>query len=208
MEEDDDLGSARILSFEQARTRLSRFWELLAQLPHRALDRYKRQVAARFALPSARFRSTAIQELMVDEVRRAARDDLFRRRGRWVLRADDNLIVQFKKVTAGGRTINLPTPAALQWETQLNLPGIPSAMRVTLGYRLNCTNTEVAEVCLIARDGDTVIWRESIESQSSQLTIATPIRATESRPVVRRLAAKPEALAARVTKKKDRKRGD
>lgn len=180
--------------------KLDRFWELLTGLPHRALHRYKRQFAAKLGQPSGRFRSNSIHEIMIDEIRKAAGESLFRGRGRWVLRADDDLIVQFKKIDASGRTSNIPTKAAQEWQTQLNLPGMPPAMRVTLGYRLDKMNTEVVDVCLVARDGDRIIWRESLDGQQDMF--ATPLRTATAKPAAKKLAAKKEAIEARGVKKK------
>jgi hypothetical protein len=207
MTKDEPGESARILSFAQVQKRLTQYWETLAELPHRALERYKRQIASRFSQPSGRFRSNALHELMIDELRPVAGDSLITARGRSLLRAGDDLVVQFKKIDGSGRTSNVPTAAALAWETQLHLPGIPPAMRLTLGYRLDKASTEVVEVSLIARDGDAIIWRENVTSQA-QLALTTPIRTANARPAVKKLAAKPAALVARGAKKKERKRGD
>lgn len=207
MNPDEGVASARILSYPQAKSRLQKHWVALAQLPHRALDQYKKHIARKLAQPSGRLRSTAIHDFMINELRILFASDVFRKSGRWLLRASQDLVVQFKKVDSSGRTSNYPTATARAFDTQMLFSIFPPGMRVTLGYRLNKTNTEVVEVSLIARDGDQIVWRESLEAQSQ---LAMPIHAVK-KVAVKKFAAKKEATEARgvTTKKnKDKKRGD
>lgn len=211
MTTEDNPDSARIFDFDEVRARLSKHWMTLAGLPHKALDRYKR-MARRFAQPSARFRSNSIHELMVDEMRKIAGESIFSSGGRSVLRADNDLVVQFKKIDSQGRTKNIKTTASDGWNTQqLGLPGIPDTMRVTLGYRLNRLNTEVIDVSMVARDGDQIIWRENMSSNLDMFA-AEPIAAATATTAVKatkKLSAKSEAVAARgAVKKKTTKHED
>lgn len=180
--------------------RLEGHWAILAELPRRALEKYKRYVASRLAQPSGRLRATAIHDFMIDELRTVFGHDVIKRKGRWLLRAKD-VVLQFKKVDSKGRTSNYPTPTARAYETQLDLPGIPRGTRVTLGYRLNKDNTEVVEVCMVARDGDQIIWREEVQTNQETL----PIRVSTPRPAAQKVQAKKEALESRGVKKKDKK---
>jgi hypothetical protein len=197
---------ARILSFDEVRARLEQYWDVLADLPHRALARYKRHLAAHLAQPSGRLRSTAIHDFMIDELRDAAGDNMVLSRGRWLLRAANDCVLQCKKVDAKGRTSNYPTSAALEFETQTEFPGMPRGTRVTLGYRLNKEKTEVVEVCIVARDGNTLLWREDVKANQTALPI--PVNASAQRPAANRLRPKKEASEARgVGEKKDKKHG-
>jgi hypothetical protein len=184
----------RILSFDEVRARLAKHWDVLAELPHVAFKKYKKRFASALAQPSSRFRSTTIHEIIVDEARRLFNSNVVKARGRWLLTAATDLVLQFKKVNARGRTSNIPTDAALQFATQLDLPGIPSGTRVTLGYRLNREGTEVLDVRLVATNGNVTIWNE--EMTTNQMSVPVPMVAPKPAiaPPPRRLRAKPEVV--------------
>jgi hypothetical protein len=201
MDGESSVQSARILSYEQVQKRLEKYWKTLEQLPRRALAKYKKHVAAKLAQPSGRLRATAMHDFMIDELRVLFGADLIYSNGRWLLQPSQDLVVQFKKVNSKGRTSNYPTQTALNFETQLLLPGFPTCMRITCGYRLDKTNTEVADVSLIARDGDRVVWHESLEPQ---LPLLAPMRANAKQPA-KKLSAKKEVADARGVAKKVKK---
>jgi hypothetical protein len=135
-----------------------------------------------------------MHDLIVDEARRIFKTNVVKARGRWLLTAATDLVLQFKKVNGRGRTSNIPTDAALEFATQLELPGIPSGTRVTLGYRLNREGTEVQDVRLVATNGIALIWNE--EMTTNQLSLPAPILASKPSavPPPRRLRAKAEAI--------------
>jgi hypothetical protein len=204
MADDNDGNGPRILTFDEVRQRLGRHWDWLAHLPHRALRRYLQRAAGLVAQPSRRFRSTIIQEIMVDDARRTFTQDVVLARGRWLLRAASDLVLQFKKVNSKGRSSNYPTAGALDFVTQLELPNMPRGTRVTLGYRLNRLGTEVAAVRLVAVDGSFMLWNEEIVA-SNQGTLALPVPGLGTAAPTRRLRARPDAIAARRLKAKPTK---
>jgi len=200
------------LTFEEVRDRLSGCWNDLADLPARALAKFKRHVASSLVAPSGRLRSTAIHDYMINELRLMLNDlglvgglDLIHSRGRWLLRGRD-VLVQFKKIDKRGHASNYPTDAAMAFnQTQFQMPGLARSMRVTLGYRLDKTNSEVVEVSLVAFDNNKRIWRESVEAQ---LPLPLPIHtstATPAKAPARTFKPKKEALEARGTENKDKK---
>lgn len=55
----------------------------------------------------------------------------------WLFEAAD-VVVRFKKMDEDGRTANYPTPQAIKFDKQLELPGSPfPPIRITAGYTLD-----------------------------------------------------------------------
>ncbi len=185
-------GASRIiLSASEVKSALSKYWKRLADLPARALARFKKIA---ITLPPARLRSTAIQAFMIDELRTAYGDDVIDVGGRSLLRVNEQLVVQCRKIDGHGRTKNIPTERARHFNEQLLLPGFPPGMRVTLGYRLTRDQTTVAEVSLVARQGNDIIWREDLHHSTAMLPL---VSGTAARRLAPRLHAKPDALEER-----------
>lgn len=188
---------ARILTVDEAKKALVGHWKKLADLPSRALAKFKKHIATAITLPSARLRSTSIHDFMIDDLRATYGEDVVSVGGRSLLRVSADLVLQCKKIDGRGRTKNIPTKRARAFNEQLCLPGFPPGMRVTLGYRLTRDQTAVAEVSLVARQGDEIVWREDMHNGTGLLPIvSTPV---QRRPAPR-LQAKPDAIAARGAK--------
>ena len=89
-------------------------------------------------------------------------------------------------------------------------PVAPPSIRATVGYRLNRAGTEVIEVSMVARNGDDIVWRESIDanlplvgihdSMSNHTQTTSAVRGRKNPSV--RMKPKQEAKEARPTAKK------
>jgi hypothetical protein len=126
-------------------------------------------------------------------------------RRRWVLRAAPEIVVQFKKLNSKGLPANYPTAAALAYQSQQLLKDFPPGMRLTLGYTLNDTATEVVEVRLVAQDGRRTIISEELEtSQASLYPLFAETKAAKGSG--RKYHAKKDAQAERDARKKNDKK--
>ena len=77
---------------------------------------------------------------------------------------DNQVLIRFKKLNERGGSNNFPTNRSLQFNENLDLPGIPSGLRVDVGYVLNDLETAINSIMVSYRKGDEVIWTYDIES--------------------------------------------
>jgi len=69
------------------------------------------------------------------------------------------IVVRFKKMDEDGRTRNYPTKQALAFDRQLELPGIPpKPVRLTAGYLLDPSGTELVRAQISRPEGRSVLW--------------------------------------------------
>lgn len=70
-----------------------------------------------------------------------------------------SVVVRFKKMDEDGRTRNYPTKQALDFDKQLDLPGIPQKpVRLTAGYLLDASGTELVRSQISRPEGRGVLW--------------------------------------------------
>lgn len=77
----------------------------------------------------------------------------------------DELVFRYKKGNANGLSSNIGTQAALDFNDpneSLDLFDLPDICRVDVAYRLNDLETLFADVLIVARDNDRVLWSYSI----------------------------------------------
>ena len=143
-----------ILSQSAVQRRLRSFESKLADAVRRAWHRYMTTIAPAFKhVPLPRLRANAVQALIIEEVLELFPDRVFRARGRSLLWIAEDLIVQFKKLDRRGRPRNYPTQTALAFDAQLEIPGVPSATRATIGYELDKLGTQIAALSVVLQDG-------------------------------------------------------
>lgn len=76
---------------------------------------------------------------------------------------DDRVLFRFKKADDEGLTRNVPTQLALAFhDHDADLFGLPEVSRVDVAYVLNKLETEVNDIIVVGRDGDTVVWSFSL----------------------------------------------
>jgi hypothetical protein len=163
-----------IISADAAFAALGRHIDDLAQIPFRAWERYRADIAPAMAAPPKRLRSTAMQALMVAEMEAAFGGEVRHRKGRSLLCTVPGLVVQCKKLDARGQPQNYPTETAVRFAYQVPIPGIPPGTRLTLGYMLNTTGTAIAEVRLLAQNGKGVEWFRELTVGQIVISIMAP----------------------------------
>ncbi|MNV64573.1 hypothetical protein D3C71_1572220 [compost metagenome] len=75
----------------------------------------------------------------------------------------DQVLFRFKKGDSNGVSSNYPTQLALAFHDHANnLLGLPDVQRVDVVYRLNALETEIEDVMVVAREGERILWAESL----------------------------------------------
>lgn len=75
----------------------------------------------------------------------------------------DEVLFRFKKADLTGRTSNVATQLALAFhDHEQGLFGLPEVQRVEVVYKLNRLETQIEDVCVVARNGDVVAWEYSL----------------------------------------------
>jgi hypothetical protein len=188
----------RILSNEQVRTALQDFEPHLADAVKAAWS----QASALFRKfrfrPTARCRSTTVQELIVQEVTARFPERMFQSRGRAMMKISPGLILQFKKLDRNGRPRNYPTPCALRFERQLSIEGMPDGTRATIGYQADDLGANLVDLAVVIQDELGVADRWPLRE-----VIATvePIQAPATAPPRRRARVRAGATKRGVAKR-------
>lgn len=122
------------------------------------------------------------------------------KRGLFLLDFQDELNLRFKKLTKSKKPSNARTAQQVDFTMQLELPGMPQVVRLTLGYILDPSQTKITDILVVHHLGKKLAWEISIfNSQSSVVQIPLPNIATQQRSV--KVSAKANNLK-RQTKEK------
>lgn len=101
------------------------------------------------------------------------------RRESYIFLVKGAVAFRLKKSDARGLTSNYPTQAAIEFhDPQSQLPGLPEVARVDVVYVLNKLQTAVADVLVVAREKDEILWTLSAldaDSNVVALPVAAPI---------------------------------
>ncbi|PWR02397.1 hypothetical protein DKT77_12765 [Meridianimarinicoccus roseus] len=103
----------------------------------------------------------------------------------------DIVLFRFKKADETGRSSNDATQLALAFhDHEQDLFGLPEVQRVEVVYKLNRLETQIDDICVVARNGDQIAWEYSLLDAGEA---AVPLPLPE---------AKPERPAASIVKLK------
>ena len=103
----------------------------------------------------------------------------------------DIVLFRFKKADETGRSSNVATQLALAFhDHEQDLFGLPEVQRVEVVYKLNRLETQIDDICVVARNGDQIAWEYSLLDVGEA---AIPLPLPE---------AKPERPAASIVKLK------
>src|SRR6056297_1577189 len=102
-----------------------------------------------------------------------------------------SVLFRFKKADETGRSSNVATQLALAFhDHEQDLFGLPEVQRVEVVYKLNRLETQIDDICVVARNGDQIAWEYSLLDAGEA---AVPLPLPE---------AKPERPAASIVKLK------
>lgn len=75
----------------------------------------------------------------------------------------DTVLFRFKKANETGRSSNVATQLALAFhDHDQDLFGLPEVQRVEVVYKLNRLETQINDICVVARNGDQIAWEYSL----------------------------------------------
>ncbi len=87
----------------------------------------------------------------------------------------DMALVRIKKLNPDFTTSNYRTKAAIRFDQQQELDSIPSAPRITLGYRLNRGATAMVGLWVVFLQGNEVLWKyELVDGPEGTATHSEP----------------------------------
>ena len=89
------------------------------------------------------------------------------------------LIIRFKKSNNNGVGSNISTQAELAYcDMQTDLPGLQGLLKAEIVYGLNVTHTDIAQITVLARNGDRRLWSYNIMGSSG--AIVSPLVQSQS----------------------------
>lgn len=92
----------------------------------------------------------------------------------------DTVLFRFKKANETGRSSNVATQLALAFhDHDQDLFGLPEVQRVEVVYKLNRLETQIDDICVVARNGDQIAWEYSLLDAGEA---AIPLPMPESKP--------------------------
>jgi hypothetical protein len=131
---------------------------------------------------NARARANCLYAFMVHYARVYFADEpevtLLERRGLFLIGIANRITIRFKKLRHGKKTSNIMTHQQINFNLQLDLPGIPKAVRLTVGYILDVTQTRIKDVVVTLFQGRQLEWDFSINPQVATV-VQMPINATQ-----------------------------
>ena len=87
----------------------------------------------------------------------------------------DTVLFRFKKADETGRSSNVATQLALAFhDHEQDLFGLPEVQRVEVVYKLNRLETQINDICVVARNGDQIAWEYSL-LDADEATVPLPM---------------------------------
>jgi hypothetical protein len=102
----------------------------------------------------------------------------------------DQVLIRFKKGDAHGLSRNISTRLALKYHDPRQASLIGEVCRVEVVYQLNVLNTQVADILIVARNRDVVVWSSSIMPIGDVIQLPVPQAAPAGSPADDVLTAK------------------
>jgi hypothetical protein len=160
-------------SIEAVMERLSPALDTLDAIPRRAFQIYRAYNPEHLLDHDPRTQATCVYSHMAAEAIRqfAGRADIVERevRGLRLWMIEDHTVMRFKKMDEDGTTRNYPTKQAKAFDYMQELPGIPRLpTRITVGYVLDATETQILRVQLARPNGRRVDWCAAIIPQEAR----------------------------------------
>lgn len=92
----------------------------------------------------------------------------------------DVVLFRFKKADETGRSSNVATQLALAFHDHgEDMFGLPEVQRVEVVYKLNRLETQIDDICVVARNGDQIAWEYSL-LDAGEATIPLPLPEPET----------------------------
>ena len=150
----------------------------------------------RYALRHERTRANVLWAFIQNDADKAFENTPIRKFERYgtylfTLGESSPIVFRFKKMDEDGFSQNFPTRFSLDYNEQLELPDVPSTIRVDIGYVLNDLKTEIEKVLISRRDGNRILWKHEIsERVAAEVSNIYDARQQRAKPVQKRARIK------------------
>jgi hypothetical protein len=140
--------------------------------------RTRRTYTAQGVRLSPSLRARWIYDLVTNNARRAfadVRGVSVGDRGFLTLTIDNQIVLRFKKLKDNLTTSSIPTRQASLFESQGELPGLPTeATLLIAGYLLDPTGLDISRLVIVCRDESRLIWCHEVEGDEATNTHPMP----------------------------------
>jgi len=168
------------ISQTDASAKLAKYHDLILGCYNRAWDKWLTQIAPIFSKPCSRYRANTINELVIHEARRVFGVDEWQSEVK-ILELDRflllikpaRLMLIFKKLDEDFKTSNVRTKRAEMFDAQMEMEGIPSWPRLTLGYQIDQLGTKI-EVFIMYQKARRHLWSYALELVAPSNVIEFP----------------------------------
>ena len=170
-----------LISREQAETLLQPYFPQLRKIVMDAWAEWERIPDDHRSKCHSRARANCVSDFMEHFARVHFSENAevvpLERRGLFLIGIANEAVIRLKKFRSGRRISNIPTKQQIAFNLQLELPGIPKAVRLNVGYLLDITQTKIKDILVTLQHGRTVMWHFSIADQQSTV-ISMPLPLT------------------------------
>ncbi len=164
------------ISQSEAAPLIQRHIKALYDIPTKAWDEYHAKVPKELLVSfGARTRASAVHDLMVRNAARYSSEvenvALFEVRMMRGLVLSQLLAIRLKKLDEESGSRSQPTEQVTKFRNQEQLDGIDALHNLELGYVLNESETNIAEVRLVCPSGDGVAWSMRIGPEAAEPSV-------------------------------------
>lgn len=147
---------------EEARELLSKYEGKLTDCVFNGWSDYFEYDSQLKLVHRARTRANIVYDHIVENAKKEFEDENgvshFIARGIFLLKVEDKLIIRFKMLDNAKRPKNVKTRHNQEFFQQLDLPNIPAATRLVVGYELNKYETSIKSISVICPNGENNEW--------------------------------------------------
>ncbi len=162
-----------MISIHEARALLKPHEDDLYLCVSEAWDHWTEKIRPLVPVHYARGRANTLYDLMADQARTRFGNrpgvQVIERPSRMFLLIGGSLIVRFKKLSRRLRTANYPTQQSQMFDAQIELPHLPPAGRINIGYRLNRLQTGYLDILAVFSVNNHAVWHYELERPSSNV---------------------------------------
>ena len=165
----------RLIDRDTAQVLLTTYHADLRECVETGWRSWSAHVRPTMPMPFPRVLANCVHQYAADEARRRfgqdPRVEIKEEMARFLLCIDKRALLRFKRLDDAMQTSNYPTPSAVLFDRQTVLPHVPLLSRLTVGYRLNQAETELASVHIVLAKGRRILWDYEIEKGSGAVVV-------------------------------------
>lgn len=161
------------LTLDDAEKHLEPYFPALREIINTAWKDWESLPDEQRAKIDARARANCVNSFIIHNTRKYFEErtgvKVAEKRGLFLLDFFDEINLRFKKLNKDKKPSNIKTTQQLNFALQLELPGMPKVVRLTLGYILDITQTKIKDILIVFYKGKNLIWEIPITNSSSNI---------------------------------------